>query len=168
MESWIDSKKYPKYQVSTHGRIRNRETGLVLKDSLDRYGYPRLTLGNTRNVSVHRLVCEEFYGAPPNENSQVNHIDGNRSNNHVLNLEWCSPSKNIKWGVMKGTIKPSIGLEKALEVNKKPVRIPDLNKTFDSVKDCAEFLGVRPTNVSRCLVGERKGRPIHGHKVEFV
>lgn len=168
MRVWVEVDGFPSYEVSNYGEIRNINTGHILQQVPDRYGYLRVSLGNVDNVYVHRVVCENFYGPPRYGLDHVNHIDGDRQNNHVLNLEWCSPSENIRWGVMKGTINPIKGLIKAREANLKPVRIVELNKTFSCVKDCAEFLGVPPTNVSRCLVGKRKGQKLHGYHIEFV
>lgn len=168
MEEWITVSRFPNYEVSSHGRVRNKRTGYVLKPFPDRYGYLRLSLGNVDNVPVHRLVCETFYGNPHREDMQVNHIDGDRQNNHILNLEWVTCSENIRWGVQHGRIDPSIGLERAVEVNKCPVRIVELDRVFSSVKECAEFLGVPPTNVSRCLVGSRRGQRLRGFHIEHA
>lgn len=167
-EQWVDLKDYPSHQVSTYGRVRNKKNGHVLKPSVDRYGYEKISIGNHDNIPVHRLVCETFYNLPRGENNQVNHIDCDRRNNHILNLEWCTRSDNIKWGISHGEIDPMKGLSKAIEVNKKRVRIVELNKIFSSVLECAEFLGVPATNVSRCLVGCRKGQRLHGYHLEFV
>lgn len=168
MEEWIETYTFPNYEISSWGRIRNKRTGYILKPFPDRYGYLRLSLGNVDNVYIHRLVCETFYGPPKDRRYQVNHIDGDRQNNHVLNLEWCSPSENIRWGVSNGNLDPMVGLKRAVEVNSRPVRIVELNMEFPSVKDCAEYLGVHPNRVSRCLVGDRRGQRLHGYHVEYV
>ena len=168
MEVWADLAYFPNHQVSSKGRVRNRRTGYVLKPFADRYGYLRLSIGNTDNVYVHRLVCETFHGSPPDSTYQVNHIDCDRQNNDANNLEWCTGSYNIKWGVEHGNVKPMIGLARAAEVNPKSVRIVELEREFPSVKDCAEFLGVQPTNVSRCLRGSRKGQRLHGYTLEYI
>lgn len=167
-EIWINSSKFENYEVSSFGRVRHKHNKHVLKPSSDRYGYQKVSLGNVDNVQVHRLICESFYGEPGIQNAQVNHIDCNRQNNHVLNLEWCTPSENVRWGMTRGNIDPMIGLTKATEINHKPVRIVELDKTFGSVKECAYFLGVKPTNVSRCLTGSRKGQKLKGYTIEFV
>lgn len=168
MELWADIAWKPSHQISTKGRVRNSRTGYVLKPFPDRYGYLRVSLGNIDNVYIHRLVCETFHGAPPNSDYQVNHIDCNRQNNSVENLEWCTASENISWGVSHGNVNPIKGSMRAREVNVRPVRIVELDRKFASVKECAEYLGVRPTNVSRCLVGSRKGQRLHGYCLEFV
>lgn len=67
-----------------------------------------------------------------------------------------------------GNLDPYIGLAKAAEKNRKTVRIVELEKTFKSVVDCADFLGVEPTNVSRCLTGSRKGQRLKGYHIEYA
>ena len=168
MELWADISWKPSHQISTKGRVRNSRTGYILKPFQDRYGYLRVSLGNYDNVYIHRLVCETFHGAPADSSYQVNHIDCDRQNNCVENLEWCDASHNIKWGVTHGNVKPLIGLARAREVNLTPVKIVELNRIFCSVKDCADYLGVAPTNVSRCLTGSRKGQRLHGYRIEYV
>lgn len=167
-ECWVDTPNFPNHQVSTHGRVRNKKTGHILKPIPDRYGYLRLSIGSVDNVPVHRLVCETFYGPPPEGKTQVNHFDCDRQNNHIFNLGWCSPSENIKWAVYKGNIDMQKLCDRASEVNKKPVKIVELGIIFKSVKDCADFLKINPNRVSRVLAGERKGQRLHGYHLEYV
>ena len=167
-ERWKDLKEYPNHQASTNGQIRNKKTGHILKPSVDKDGYLKVSIGSKDNVSVHRLICKMFNGIPNDKKSQVNHIDCNRQNNNISNLEWCTPKENIKWGVDHGNINPMMGLKKAIDVNKRSVKITETNQIFETVKDCAGFLGVPSTNVSRCLTGSRKGQRIHGYHIEYV
>ena len=168
MEYWSDMDRFPNHQISTYGRVRNKRTGYILKPFADRYGYLRLSIGSVDNVYIHRLVCETFHGLPNDPDDQVNHIDCDRQNNHVDNLEWCTASENIRWGISHGNLNPMKGLDRAREVNKKAVRIIETGNVFNSVKECAEYFGVNPNRVSRCLVGSRKGQRLHGYHVEFV
>lgn len=167
-EHWVDLRDYPNHQISTYGRIRNKRNGYILKNILDKDGYCVLSIGNVDNVSVHRLMCKTFYGEPEPEQTQVNHLDCDRSYNHILNLTWSTPKENVEWAYRYGNLDPFIGLSKAVEVNKKPVRIKETGQVFASVKDCAEYLGVAATNISRVLKGERFGQKIHGYHIEYV
>jgi hypothetical protein len=59
--------------------------------------------GKTYRKYIHRMVAEAFI-PNPHGYSEVNHIDGDKSNNHVSNLEWCSRSYNIKHALKKGLL----------------------------------------------------------------
>ena len=165
---WYDLPGYPNHQGSLRGEIRHKRKKNILKPHIDKDGYQVLSLGNVDNVKVHRVLCEAFYGAPPEGRDQVNHIDCNRQNNHFMNLEWVSPSENIRWGVAKGNIKPEKASIRAAEVNPKQVRIVETGQTFNSVKECGEYFGVDSRMISRVLAGERKGQKFHGCHLEFI
>ena len=172
-EIWLDNPRwnghvFKNHQVSSHGRVRNRKRLNILKPVIDKYGYERLSLGSVDNVPVNIIVCERFAGPAPQPGMQVNHIDTNRTNNHCLNLEWVTPAENVKWGVYKGNIDWQKGLDAAVKANKRPVRIVELDMEFESTKECAEYLGVPPTNVTRCLKGARKGQRLHNYHIEYV
>ncbi len=83
-----------KYSVSDDGQVKNNKTNHILKFDKNTKGYYRVTLGSRRNRQmVHRLVAIAFIPNPDNK-PQVNHIDGNKLNNHVSNLEWCTNAEN--------------------------------------------------------------------------
>ena len=165
---WADIPGHPNHQINIYGQVRHKRKKNILKPVLDKDGYYRMSLGNIDNVPIHRIMCKTFYGEPSGNKNQVNHKDCNRQNNYILNLEWCTPSENIKWGVKHGNIDPMKGLLKAAQINPKPVRIVETGQVFHSVKDCAEYLGTHPNRVSRVLVGERRGQRLHGYHIEFV
>lgn len=83
-----------RWQVSSFGRVCNPK-GVVMRGSLHSSGYRRIGLCG-QHWLVHRVMMITFYGLPANVNVwQVNHRDGDRSNNHLDNLEYASQSQNI-------------------------------------------------------------------------
>ena len=96
-EIWKDIEGFPGYQVSTLGRVRNKKTGHIRKLSTDVVGYKSTTLyceNKPKTVRVHTLVANAFLGKRP-RNYDVNHIDGDKTNNNINNLEYCSRSDNV-------------------------------------------------------------------------
>lgn len=94
------------YEIFDDGRVfaypqnsNNNVKGRFLSPVLPRdNGYSRVSLykhGKPKCHQISRLVASHFICKKPFENAQVNHIDGNKSNNHVSNLEWVTPSENI-------------------------------------------------------------------------
>lgn len=83
-----------------NGRLDNRK-GKQLRPSVDKDGYERVVLtkdGIRKTYSVHKLVALAFIPNPENKTT-INHIDGNKRNNNVLNLEWATEkeNQNHKW-----------------------------------------------------------------------
>lgn len=111
-EEWKDIKGYEGlYQVSNLGRVKSLERETIIgknrivhqKEKIMKYttrsGYYNLVLrknGKRTSKQVHRLVAEAFIPNPTNL-SIVNHIDYNRKNNVVSNLEWCTQKENVEW-----------------------------------------------------------------------
>lgn len=150
MEVWKDIKGYEGYQVSNEGKIRthNKTTytekhgvrhwqNRILSQKTAKDKAMRVELwkdGKHKTVLVHRIVALTFLGEPPEPNMTVNHIDGNRKNNRVENLEWLSLADNIRHGFRTGLYSNTF----------KPVTLIDENDNefkFVSMAEGNRFLG---------------------------
>lgn len=146
-EQWVEIRDFPNYLVSNLGRVCTWQRGIVLKPRLSGWGYLQVMLskeGKSYTKSVHKLVAQEFV---PGEDVglEVNHIDGDKSNNSELNLEWVTKGMNNQHAIDHGLRNPR-GVK---------IRINETGEIFASVKECAEFLGTWPTAIGVVLNGRR-------------
>ena len=97
--SCIKIANYEQYTIDEKGVVISLRSNQPLKPIKANNGYLHVTLsmedGRSKQVSIHRLVAEHFIPNPYHY-PQVNHIDGNKENNVVTNLEWCTPAENIQ------------------------------------------------------------------------
>lgn len=107
-EVWVPIREFPKYRVSNLGRVKYiADTVRIRKPHVFRGGYFGVTFRrNGRNTTrnLHRLVATAFIPNPDNL-PEVNHKDGNKLNNHVNNLEWCTQAFNTLHAYESGLCK---------------------------------------------------------------
>jgi hypothetical protein len=174
-EQFKDIKGYEgSYQVSNYGKIKSfkrNPAGDILKLKKNRLGYMEVSLndsGKARTFLVHRLVASAFIdkieGKP-----DVNHIDGDKSNNNVENLEWCTKSENSRHAYnnnIKG-FKDSIH-ENLERINKEKSYSKIILKknneilVFNSTTDASKKIGTHRDNITRYI---RKGWKCAGWEV---
>lgn len=93
---WYLIEDHPNYEINRLAQVRNRKTGKILKPFDDRRGYLRVTLDGI-NVKLHILVAKMFLENPdPVHKIIVNHKKGNKHDPRASQLEWVTPSENVK------------------------------------------------------------------------
>lgn len=122
MEEWKSVYNSKFYQISNMGNIRGlggiiiRKDGkpytvkpCVLKPQVTKFGYQLidLKLDINKKYSIYRLVIETFNPITNMNKYQVNHIDGNKQNNKLNNLEWCTREENMQHAINTGLFNPS-------------------------------------------------------------
>lgn len=165
-EEWKDIKGYEGiYLVSDKGNIKRKGINKNRKFNISRCGYAMVTLyknGIVKNILVHRIVAQAFL---PNFNNlpQVNHIDGNKLNNNIENLEWCTAKDNILHTykelnrIGKSPMKGKFGSKNP---KAKKVKQFDLNgnliKIWESQIEARKTLKIANGDISKCCNGKRK------------
>lgn len=113
-EQWKPIQEFNgEYEVSNLGRVRSMKryygmVGRIMPQTIQRKGYYAVTFHMNNKAycrKVHRLVIEAFTPNPDNLPC-INHIDGNKLNNHVSNLEWCTYQHNMQHAVSTGLTHP--------------------------------------------------------------
>ena len=100
MEQWKDILGYNgKYSISSYGRVRSNKKSVIMSPCNDKDGYVLISLykDKKKTCKIHRLVALNFIPNPL-EKPTVNHKDGNKGNNNVLNLEWNTRKENTNHG----------------------------------------------------------------------
>lgn len=146
-----------KYIVVDDGRVWNWNTKQWIVGSINNSGYVILALKDSRGVlrhfKMHRLVAMAFIPNPENK-EQVNHIDGNKTNNHVSNLEWVSCYDNLAHA-------RSYGLKRAAMTEEQIHQVCKLLQEGKGVRETSKIVGV-----SESAVGHIVNHGCHRHIAE--
>lgn len=149
------------YYASTKGDIiRN---GIRLKAINNGKDYLCVVLslkGKTYRFYIHRLVCLTYLENPLNK-KEVNHIDGNKKNNSLINLQWSTRSENQKHRYeVLGHTGANLGKVGRLNGSSKPVYQYDLSnkliKVHESVLEASKSTGVNESNIRSQIYGKQK------------
>ena len=156
------------YEISSIGRVKTlpkKQNGFktrLLKPIKSPFGYVYVMLSNRRHIFVHRLVAQAFIHNPENK-PFVNHINGNKEDNKLWNLEWCTRSENQLHGYRTGLIKVNktmLGIKGALNTRSIPINQYTKDGIFirrwAAAKEAARELGLSQGNISSCCIGTYK------------
>lgn len=135
------------YQITSDGKVYSLYSNKYLKTHIDGCGYERVKLyKNHKGIQydIHRLVAKVFIDNPENK-EQVNHIDGNKFNNNVENLEWVTRLENIHHAYDTG-----------LKKSARKIICLETGKIFNSAKEAGEYYNTHFSHIYKVCKGERK------------
>lgn len=150
------------YEVSCTGEVRrvlpgpNARVGVARRLGRHPTGYLQVQLtlrGRVETKKVHRLVAEAFLGAPPSPEYEVNHVDGDKENNHVSNLEWVTRTANMRHAVRAG-----------LRPDQRGIRHPRARLDADDVRAIRAAVGTQREIASRFGISRRHAVAIRQRK----
>lgn len=102
METWKNIIGYDSYQISDHGRVKNKHGRFLKYRKVSKdmpYFRVGLSIGNKQSLHyIHRLVLSHFNPDPNQDSLTVDHVDGNHTNNNLSNLRWLTSEENSRVG----------------------------------------------------------------------
>ena len=155
-ELWKEWPRDPRIKVSNKGNVIRCEKGACspLKAWHNNGGYQTAhAVPGSNNQLVHRMVADTWI-PNPNNYTQVNHINGDKDDNSVENLEWVTPSQNTRHAWRTGLRKTT------------PIRIVETGEVFGSVSECARRIGGTQSGISNCLIGRQSTH--RGYHFEYL
>lgn len=160
-ENWKET-EYIGYEVSDQGNVRSTrifKNGIRVKKllpTLDRQGYLRITFninGVTKTLILHRLVAIAFI-ANINKLPQVNHIDGDKTNNRIDNLEWCTSAENNLHACSTGLRKVGELHHKAKLSENDVIEIKEALAAAESSAEIARYYNVNKSLIAKMKAGD--------------
>lgn len=160
MEQWRSIDFFPNYEVSDEGRVRNRRTDRILKQSVNPAGFHFVGLregGQTHIRAVHKLVADAFLDLPTVGSIPVP-LNGDRSDNRAANLRW----RNRRFVMRMGNQKRRTG-----PTDDRKVQVVDTGKIFKNALEAANNYGGLEDDVV-WAARDPETRSVYGHSFRFI
>ena len=156
-EQWKEWPRDSRIMVSNKGNVVSHKRGepYPLKVSYTNSGYQIVgaVSGSNKMQYVHRMVADTWIDNP-NHYKEVNHINGDKDDNSVENLEWTTRSQNVLHAYRTGLMKTT------------PIRIVETGEVCESQYECARRIGCSQQAISACLTG--RNQTCRGYHLEYV
>lgn len=147
------------YTINEMGEIFNTRTTKKLKPYLSDWGYFKVSVSDyplKKTYLVHRLIALSFIPNPDNK-PEINHIDGNKQNNSIENLEWVTTTENIRHALMFGLMPTGDKHPKVKVTDNEILIIKQMRKDNITYKKISEKFGISVTHACRVAKGKRRG-----------
>lgn len=149
IERWKWNRKYRVF-VSNRGRVKNID-GKVLKAKTTSTGYLAVRVAAKKAMFIHRLVMETWHPISNSEEMTVDHLDHNKRNNDIRNLEWVTEKENRERATRDQLIEKEITLIKAKELAQHKIYYIDCNSgiRFNSLNSYVDYLYKTDKSISK-------------------
>ena len=161
-EHWKDVEGFEDlYSISDTGKVLSKRSGRIRKTSVNNSGHECIRIYKNKkqyNFTIHRLVAMTFIPNPLSL-KEINHIDENKLNNNVQNLEWCTRKYNQEYsGNIKKFVNAGAAAVKRIR-SKKVVQYTldgEFIKEWLSAREAEAALGIARTGIGKCCLGQYK------------
>ena len=149
IERWKWNRKYRVF-VSNRGRVKNID-GKLLKIKTTSTGYLAVRVAAKKAIFIHRLVMETWCPIPNSEEMTVDHLDHNKRNNDIRNLEWVTEKENRERATRDQLIEKEVALVKAKELAQHKIYYIDCDSGihFNNLNSYVDYLYKTDKNISK-------------------
>lgn len=147
---------FPEYLAGEDGSVWSIISGRKLRPCLGNNGYMKVTLkdedGGQWTPSVHRIIAKAFCeNDAPEVKTEINHINGDKTDNRAANLEWSSRNENLRHAYETGLRTNDVSAKSVIATNMETGE----QMRFASIYKAARFLGISQGNICMCCKGFR-------------
>lgn len=153
---WKEIINHPNYEINELGEIRNKTKGNLLTPFKTTNGYFRIRISNKSTYQLHYLIALHFIDNP-NNYTEINHINGNKLDNFIENLEWSNRSLNMIHAYKKGLAKNSLIDKKGENNYKAKLKNEDVSKIKQLLSQNVKQIEIaKMFNVSKMTISNIK------------